>query len=352
MTNGKAGNASLQPLPIGKLPVELLETILKNTPGNDERVIVGPGIGLDCAVIEAGDRLFVLKSDPITFAAEDIGWYAIQVNANDLATAGAMPRWMLVTLLLPEGETTTELVIRIQEQLVTASKKIGATIIGGHTEITHGLDRVIVAGTMIGEVENKRLITPRGAVPGDQLLLTKSVPIEATAILANEFAEEIRSINSGLDRDAIKAGRNYLYDPGISVLNDARIAIGAGDVHAMHDPTEGGLYNAAWELAQASGCTLWIDPDLVPVTQLSRRICKALDIDPLGAISSGALLIAAADRDAQAISTALDENDICCTHIGGVVEKSATPAVYREAGVLDKLLPRVDRDEIARLFDE
>lgn len=121
-------------------------------------------MGRDCVVVRAvGQRLLVFKADPITFASEEIAWYLVQVNANDLATTGADPRWLLVTMLLPEGQTTPHLVQGIA-RLNAACREIGASVIGGHTEVTHGLGRPILAGTLVGEVDRARLITPRGAV--------------------------------------------------------------------------------------------------------------------------------------------------------------------------------------------
>src|SRR5579859_7494962 len=157
---------SQQPLPVGKLPPELLARLSAGAPANDPRVRVRPGLGLDCAVVDLGDRLLAFKSDPITFATDDIGWYLVQVNANDLATTGAVPRWLLLTMLLPEGATTPALVDEWTEQVYTACRHLGIDVIGGHTEVTHGLSRPILAGTLIGEVEPHRLVTPRGAQPG------------------------------------------------------------------------------------------------------------------------------------------------------------------------------------------
>ena len=173
-------------LPIGKLSTPFLNDLLSHLAALDPQVMVGPGIGLDCAVIRLGDRLLVFKSDPITFAADNIGWYAVQVNVNDIVTTGALPHWFLTTLLLPEGHTTAELIERINYQLLAACQQIGMTVIGGHTEITAGLDRPIIADTIIGEVAPGSLITPQGARPDDRILLTKGVPIEATAIVARD----------------------------------------------------------------------------------------------------------------------------------------------------------------------
>ena len=333
------------PLPVGKLPADLLARLLAQSPASDPRVLLGPGIGLDCAVLDFDSTLLVLKSDPITFATDEIGWYAVQVNANDIATSGADPRWMMVTLLLPEGQTTVEYVEGISRQLQAACRAIGVSIIGGHTEITYGLDRPIILGVMIGEVSRERLVTPRGAAPGDHILLTKGVPIEATALLAREFPERLEGI---LQPDEINQAREFLYQPGISVLADARYACRAGRVTAMHDPTEGGLLAALWEMAEACGHAMAVDFSLVTIPPLARRVCEVFGIDPLAAIASGALLLTAVAEDAAEICLALESEGIPCTIIGRVEAGSAS--VISVAGEQRQTALRPTRDEIAKVF--
>lgn len=333
-------------LPVGKLPPDLLTKLLSHAPILDGRILLGPGVGLDCAVIELGDRLLVFKSDPITFAADQIGWYAVQVNANDIATTGAAPRWFLAVLLLPEGNAKPALAETIFDQIYRACRELGISVIGGHTEITYGLDRPILVGTLIGEVERQRLVTPRGLRPGDRLLLTKGVPIEATAILGRELPDRLAASLSPVQ---IEQARGFLYAPGISVVRDAQIALQTGKVSAMHDPTEGGLYAAVWELAQASGCSLAIDPQAAPVPELARLACNALGIDPLGAIASGALLLAAPPEEALKIRASLQISGIPCAEIG--LAEDGPPAAWQVTQGVRSPLPRPERDEIARLFD-
>jgi len=361
-------------LPIGKLPADILAKILERTPVDDPRVLLGPGIGLDCAVIEAGDNLLVLKSDPITFATDAIGWYAVQIAANDVATTGAIPRWLLVTYLLPEKKTTPELIESIQSQLSAACQEIGVSIVGGHTEITFGLERPILVATMIGEVDRDQLITPRGARPGDKLLLTKGVPIEATAILAREFEDRLvdrrnkgkkditktaRESSEALGKEffflreeELEEARNFIYRPGINVQREAQIAVRAGRVHAMHDPTEGGIYTALWELAQASGLSLHVDLTSISIPSLSARICKILEVDPYSAIASGALLLAVPESEVSGISKAIQEAGILCVEIGEAVSESEFPSVWSKTGEgILQPVPQPSRDAIATLFD-
>ncbi len=334
--------------PVGKLPADVLGRLLAGAPVLDERVILGPGIGLDCAVIDLGERLLVFKSDPITFASQNIGWYAVQVNANDIATSGATPRWFLATTLLPEGGTTESLVSTISEQLFSACRDLDISVIGGHTEITHGLERPILVGTLVGEVERGSLVTPRGAAPGDKILLTKGVPVEATAILANEFPDRLRL---ELTDAEIAEAAGYLYHPGISIVKDARIAQKAGKVTAMHDPTEGGLAGALWELAEASGRSLVVQPEKVPVPQLSARICKVFGLDPLATIASGALLLTCAAGDAGAICQALEAEGIPGCIIGQVEDGPAGVWGAGPAGQAGrKIFRRPERDEIGKVY--
>jgi hydrogenase expression/formation protein HypE len=335
-----------QPYPVGKLPAELLSQLLSQAPVRDERVLLGPGIGLDCAVIDIGPNLLVLKSDPITFATDKIGWYAVQVNCNDIATTGAIPRWMLFTLLLPDHDTDEGLVREIFDQVYQACENLEISVVGGHTEVTNDLDRPIIVGTMIGEVPHHKLITPQGAKPTDRILLTKGVPIEATAILAREYPERLGEI---LTKEELRRAADYLYDPGISVFEEARIVAEAGRITAMHDPTEGGLATALWELAQASGRALVINPRAIHIPDLAAKICDYFSLNPLASIASGALLMTVDVMDANQVQATLASRGIQCTEIGFV--ETGMAGVWVETDGIRRVLPQAERDEITRLFE-
>lgn len=333
-------------LPVGKLPPAILESLLKKAPTHDQNIIIGPGPGLDCAVVDIGDKYLVLKSDPITFATDEIGWYLVQVNVNDIATTGAIPRWFLVTVLLPAGDSTANSAMEIVNQVYDTCRALGVSVVGGHTEITHGLGRPILLGTLIGEVEKQKLITPRGANPGDKILLTKGVPIEATAILAREFPDRLAN---RLKPSEIEEAQNFLKTPGISVYKDAQLAINAGQVSAMHDPTEGGLAAALWELAEASNKKLIVDLTKVFIPSISTRVCKAFNIDPYAAISSGALLMTTPTDEKEKIRSALKKEGIICTEIGRV--ESGPVTVEEGSDSSTKTLSRPERDEIAKVYE-
>ena len=176
----------MQSLPIGKLRAGTLQAIFDKHQFKDPRVVVGPRVGEDAAVIDMGDRYLIATSDPITFATAEVGWYALHVNANDIVVRGARPRWFLATLLLPAGSTTEASVDGLFAELHAACDELEVTLVGGHTEVTHGLDRPIIAGTMLGEVEKDRLVTTSGARVGDAVVMTKGVPLEGAAIIARE----------------------------------------------------------------------------------------------------------------------------------------------------------------------
>ncbi len=334
-------------LPLGKLPVNLLKQVIDAAPVTDERVLMGPGIGLDCAVIDMGDHYQVIKTDPITFASDEIGWYAIQINANDIATTGAIPRWFTATVLLPENRTTPELVLKIANQLFDACREYGISFIGGHTEITYNIDRPIISGTMFGEVKKDKLVTPRGASGGDAVLISKGLAIETTALLAREFPERLRPV---LGDDELREAAHYLHQPGICVLPDARAAVAAGRVTAMHDPTEGGLAAALWELAEASGHTLEVDTSKIPISEISSKICSVFQLNPLNTISSGALLMTARAEDAQQICEAVRAIGSECTVIGHVLPGKCQ--VWDTAGGRRALLPRPTRDDITKAYEQ
>ncbi|MEM1544774.1 MAG: AIR synthase related protein, partial [Candidatus Bathyarchaeia archaeon] len=231
----------------GKLDYDLLRCLISDLKPS-ERVIVGPKIGEDAAVIDMHDRYLVATSDPITFATDLIGWYAVHVNANDVATMGAKPLWFLATILLPEGRTDERMVREIFAQMKDACNLLNVALIGGHTEITPELPRPIVIGTMLGEVDKDKLVTSSGAQVGDVILVTKGVPIEGTAIIAREKEDELKK--RGIPSETVERAKMFLFDPGISVVRDALIACSVANVHAMHDPTEGGLARGLWELAE------------------------------------------------------------------------------------------------------
>jgi len=333
-------------LPVGKLPAATLQAILDRHAVKDPRVIVGPRVGEDAAVIDMGDRYLVATTDPITFATDDIGWYALQVNANDIAVRGARPRWFMATVLLPEGRTSEADVTELFAKLHDACEEMEVALIGGHTEITYGLERPIVAGTMLGEVAKDKLVTTSGAQVGDAVVLTKGIPLEGAAIIAREKETELRA--RGISAAVIRKAKGFLRVPGLSVLPEAEIACELATVHAMHDPTEGGVATALHELADAAGVGLRIDRDRIITLPEGRMLCEAFGLDPLGTIASGALLMTLSPAEAGVVIHALARESIDCHFIGQVVPRAQ--GVTLVDGARQVPLPVFPQDEITRLF--
>jgi len=332
-------------LQVGKLPPEFLQALLERHGGSDERLIVGPRLGEDAAVVDMGDRYLVAKSDPITFATDEIGWYVVHVNANDVATMGAAPRWLLLTLLLPEARTDRQLVEAIFAQASRACRELGVVLCGGHTEVTYGLERPLAVGLMLGEVDKEDLVCTAGSQAGDDIILTKGIAIEGTAVLARELGEQVAP---QLGADLVARSRRFLRVPGISVVQEAQILCRVGRPHAMHDPTEGGLATGLWELAWAADKRLVIDRSRIHVFPETVAFCQELELDPLGLVASGALLATAAAEDSAPMVAALREAGIQAAVIGRVEEGPAEVQVETEEGRV--LLPTFERDELARLF--
>lgn len=328
----------------GKLSLELLTEVLGKLDVRDPRVVLGPRPGEDAALIDFGDRYLVAKSDPITFATDLIGWYVVQVNANDLAVMGATPRWLMATLLLPEG-SDREVVESVFDQLSDACREHDITLVGGHTEVTYDLPRPIVAGAMLGEVAKDRVVLTSGAEAGDSIVLTKGIAVEGTAILARDASEALR--DAGMGEDAIERAGRLLFEPGISVRREADIACEAG-ARSMHDPTEGGLATGLLEMASASGLGLHVEAARIPVLPECRELCDALGLDPMGLIASGSLLAAIPPGSAAALLEALAGAGIEAWEIGRFTEPSSGLKLETASGVEE--LPRFERDELARYF--
>ena len=331
---------------IGKLPPDLLHRLLSDAPITDPRVLIGPGIGEDAAVISMSeDRVLVAKTDPITFASDEIGWYSVHVNANDIAATGAEPRWFLATLLVPENMPESQ-IEKAFRQIADACKDIGVSLIGGHTEVTYDIRRPIVMGAMLGEAHPSDLTPTSAAQVGDAILLTKAIAIEGSAVLARESASILAA--HGVPDSAIETARGFLYDPGISVLKDARAARAAGEIHSMHDPTEGGLVTGLREIGWAAGAGVRINFDAVPILPETRAFCQSLDLDPLGLLASGALVMTLAPEHVAAVIAGLERAAIPVTQIGVVTLPEDGFVMITSEG--EREMPDFPIDELARFL--
>ena len=328
---------------VGKFPASLLERILAKVDISDPRVVVGPRVGEDTAVLQTSGSLLVAKSDPVTFATDQLGWYAVQVNANDVACTGGTPKWFLATLLAPERFTEDE-AEAVFDQILEACRSIDVSLVGGHSEVTYGIDRPIIMGTMLGEVEQDKLILTGGAQEGDSIVDTKGIAIEGTALLAREKASQL--LQAGMSQKEIDKAASLLNVPGISVLHDARVACASSQVHSMHDVTEGGLVTGLREVAKASGLGLAIEESSVPILSECQEVCEALGLDPLGLLASGALLITLPTADVPGLLTSLEGEGINGFEIGTMIE--AAEGLQMVEFHVETPLPEFSRDELAR----
>jgi len=329
----------------GKIPSNVLVRNVFSYKGKkDPSVLLASSIGEDAALVSLGDNVLVLKTDPVTGTASDIGWLAVHINANDIACRGARPRWFLCDLLLPE-KSDIALLDGIMRQVDRAAKEIGVAVVGGHTEVTPGLRRPIVVGCMIGITRKKQFVTSNGAQPGDAIIMTKSVGIEGTSILATDFARKLRSRSDPRLVTKAKSLRRL-----ISVVDDAMIAISAGGVRAMHDPTEGGLLQGIWELAEASKVGFHIHEYNIDIRPETRRICSMLGVNPLRLMSSGCLLIAADRRRSDLILRRLKKKGIHGDIIGTFTTRRMGRKLVRLDGTVTEIGPS-ERDELYRIIE-
>ena len=316
-----------QTLSVGKLEPDLLKQLVFSCLGAaNSRVILGPRIGEDASVIDFKDKVLVVHSDPITGAVENIGWLAVNIVANDIATRGVKPLWMLIVLLLPRNMDSAKLK-HITLEIDKAAKELGIAIVGGHSEVTPGIKRPIIVATAMGESQKGKLVQSSGAKVGDQVILTKGAAIEGTAILASELAESLqRKINSKIVKNAQK------FIKKISVVEDALTAVKVGGVHAMHDATEGGVAAGLQEIVWASNVSIVAYEEKIPVYEETKLICQALKIDPLKTIGSGALIISASPEKTREIVDALREKGIGVSVVGEIVDKSRGSYILRRDG--------------------
>jgi len=330
--------------PIGKLNPKFLEELFSSL-SDDERVIVGPGIGKDAAVIDFGKTCLVVKTDPITFTSCNLGWYSVNINANDIACLGAAPRWFLATLLLPRKGTSEALVKRIFEEVNSACQALGISLIGGHTEVTPRVAHPIMVGEMIGEVSREKLIDGSGVKLGDAILLTKGIAIEGTSVIYQEKSEKLKEQFSDKMLSRMK---NLVYSPGISVLKEALLANKKGKVHLMHDPTEGGLKTGLWEMAYASGIGMKIEKKKIPILKETEAVCKLYGLDPLGLLASGALLLIIDRGKVRELCQIYKKEGIECSVIGEVVSREKGVKIVEGKEELN--LSQSNQDELSKIL--
>lgn len=327
----------------GKLPPDLLKRLLKNTGARDRRVLLGPTFGEDAAVVKLGKKLLVLKSDPVTYASDMIGWYAVNVNANDIVTKGAMPAWFQAVILLPVGSDEA-LAESIFKQVSAAAKELGIAVTGGHTEVTPGIDHPIVVGDMHGVVEGRSIVRSSGARAGDMLVLTKGAGIEGTSAIAREKRADLLKV---FDESFVNRAAKYLFRPGLSIVPEAKVAL-KYRVSAMHDPTEGGVAMGVQELAEASGKSVELWTDEIIVRKETARLCARYRLNPLGLLGSGALLATFKPSDSDKFVAEVHMMGIDASVVGKIVAGPGKSRMISGEGITP--LSFSERDEILKVL--
>lgn len=327
----------------GKIPPQVLtRSVYPYLGKRSKRVVLGPGIGRDAAIVHLDKRVLVFSTDPITGASRHIGAHAIHVNANDIAVAGAVPLWFLCTTLVPPGTKESDL-RGIMREVDKEARKLGITVIGGHTEATHELKHPIIAGFMIGESKRGALLTAEDANEGDKLLMTKTAGIEGTAVLAADHSALL--MQKGVDAGTVSSGRRFSNQ--ISIVKEALVASKTKGVTAMHDPTEGGVLNGLWELAEASGKGIVVESDKIPIASETQTISDALKLDPLKLLGSGSLVIAVAASRKAAVQNRLNRTGIRVTEIGRLMRRGKGRFMIRDGRT--RALTAVYRDELYKI---
>lgn len=345
----------------GKLPPDMMRALLAKYTNTrkDPRVLNNPAIGDDAAVIDMGTFCMVSKTDPITMAVDNLGYYVVNINANDVVTKGAVPRWFQATLLFPDG-TRPEDIEKVMFDIKQTCDQLGVAIIGGHTEVTQAVKQPVAMGNMMGEVlkqplvteakkgevEKEHLISADKVIEGDDIIIIKGLAIEGTALIASERPDLLKA--KGFDDAFIERCKLYLRDPGINASTPAIAAFRAGRIHAMHDPTEGGLGTALQELSELVGHGFKIHQDRILIYPETRQLCDALGLDPLYLLASGSMVVVAAPEETVKIVRAVRNLKLDASVIGSVIGKGE--GIYFMQGGERKPLPGFREDEILKVL--
>jgi hydrogenase maturation factor len=334
-------------VPIGKLPPRVLENLVLSRLGViDVSVLLGPRVGEDAAIIDIGDdKVLAIHVDPITEALERIGWLGIHVASNDIAVRGVRPRWFLSTILLPQDEAL-EALDAIMKQMDAALKEVGGMLIGGHTEVSPGVEKPIVVVTALGVGAREKVVLTGGAMPGDYVIMTKAAGLEGTAIIASDFREKLLSL--GIPQGLIDEAISFFNE--VSVVKEALALAEVRATTAMHDPTEGGLLNGLLEITMASRCIIEVFEDKIPVRAPTRTICRALGLDPFKLISSGVLVATVRPSLLDVALRVLKNVEVDSSVIGRVVDRGDPRLILHRASGEVEEISECPRDEISKLW--
>lgn len=326
----------------GKVPNDILDKIVLSKINKVRKdIILRPGIGEDCAAIDFEKYACILSTDPITGAANEVGKLAVHISCNDIASCGVEPMGLMVTILCPVGTTEAELG-KVMEQICEAAEQLNVEIIGGHTEITSAVNRIVISTTAVGKALKNKVVSSRGARPGDCVIMTKSAGLEGTAIIANDFEDRLRD---KISSEQLLEAKGFI--KSISVVKEGILA-GEFGATAMHDITEGGVLGAAWEIAEASNTGIIIEKDKIPVEDVTKTICSIFDLDVLKLISSGCMFITC--KDGEKLVRLLEKNNIRAAVIGSITSNKSEKLLISKKDGTVREIEQPDSDELYKVF--
>lgn len=325
---------------------ELQSNILDVLKARRNEVIVGPAVGEDCAVIRAVEGLVFLSCDPITGAASDLGYLAAHINCNDLAASGAEPLGLMVNLLMPVTADAAG-VKAIMSEIEDAAKNLRIDVLGGHTEFTSAVTRPVVCATAVGTA--RKIVKSSGAEEDDAIVMTKTAGIEGTYIIAKDFAGRLepsllakKNAPEYTEADAAEA---LAYIKKISVLPESRIML-KHEVTSMHDITEGGVYGAVAELCAGGGAGAVLQESKIPLSDVTRKICARLDLNPYRLLSGGSLLCTV--KKPKPLIEELQAAGIAASVIGKIAARDRGAVSVGRKGA--ETVIQCEPDEINKLF--
>lgn len=324
---------------IGKLKTDLLEKYIFNKlVSNRKEVIMGGGTGLDNAVMDFGGDLIVASTDPITGASKNLGSLAINISVNDVSCQCADPVGILMTLLIPSSANLDDLKEIVDDATRTAAE-LNVDIVGGHTEVTDAVNKIVISTTVIGRANKKRRPDLKTVKAGDVLAVSKYLGIEGTSIIAHE-KDEIKSFLSEEEYElAISLSRD------LSVLKESKLA-GKYGVKHMHDITEGGLFGAVWETSKALGHGIKIFADALPLLDVTKKICDFYKINPMKLISSGSMLMVFDGEKFNDFKEEAEASGIKVTKVGVVNNEDQAVVKYEDREII---LQDPDPDELYKV---
>ena len=320
----------------GKVPREFLESVVFANLGAKRRsLLVKPGHGLDNAVVSLGERkVLIVTSDPLSvipsIGMKESAWLSVHLLASDLTTCGVDPQFAMLDLNLPPEMELPAIGVYLKA-IGDECKKLGVSIVGGHTGRYPGSGFTVIGGGMMFSVAGRdAYVTPAMAKPGDAVLITKGAALGATAVLARSFPETIRRLAGA---ELLGRARSRLGD--CSTVKDARAASSVGlheNVTSMHDATEGGVLGGLFELSSACGLPVVVALEKIHIPADASAVCGAFGLDPLTTLSEGTLIVTCRPGGVEDLRAALSKAKVDNYEIGRIGPRGQVRGLWLSSG--------------------